>query len=109
MNLNFSQMITVRCPDPAKLIELVEKWDINHASSDIVGYMGTRVLADREDTDRYVCIVEFGVIDPEVSAAEEAARNNDRPETQAWAARLRELVSGDPEYHEYDELYRTDF
>lgn len=44
-----------------------------------------------------------------VSAADEAMRNNERPETQATAARLRELVQGDPEYHHYDELYRTDF
>ena len=41
--------------------------------------------------------------------ADEATRNNERPETQAWAARLRELVDGEPEYRHYDELYRTDF
>jgi hypothetical protein len=108
MNLNFSQMITVQCPDPSKLIELIEKWDINHANTDILGYMGTRVLADREHTDRYVCIVEFGVIDPDVSAAEEAARNNDRPETKAMVAAVTEIIDGVPEYHDFDEIYRTD-
>jgi hypothetical protein len=108
MNLNFSQMITVRCPDPSKLIELIEKWDLNHASTDIVGYMGTRLLADRECADRYVCIVEFGVIDPSVSAAEEAARNNDRPETRAMMAAVSEIIEGTPEYHDFDEIYRTD-
>ncbi len=54
-------------------------------------------------------IADFGVVDPDVSAADEAARNNERPETQATAARMRELVDGEPEYHHYDELYRTDF
>jgi hypothetical protein len=108
MNLNFSQMITVDCPDPSKLLELVEKWDINHANTDIVGYMGTRVLADRERAGRYVCIVEFGVIDPAVSAAEEAARNNDRPETKAMLAAVNEIIDGPPMYHDYDEIYRTD-
>jgi hypothetical protein len=108
MNLNFSQMITVHCPDPSKLIELIEKWDINQANSDIMGYMGTRLLADREHVGRYICIVEFGAIDPAVSAAEEAARNNERPETKAMAAAVTEIIEGEPEYHNFDEVYRTD-
>jgi hypothetical protein len=55
-----------------------------------------------------VISADFGVIDPEVSAADEALRNNERPETQAGAARLRELIEGEIEYREYDEIYRTD-
>jgi hypothetical protein len=55
-----------------------------------------------------VIIADFGVIDPDVPAADEASRNNDRPETQAWAARLLAVIDGEPEYHHYDELYRTD-
>jgi hypothetical protein len=51
----------------------------------------------------------FGVVDPDVSAADEATRNDERPETQAWAARLRALVEGEPRHHNYDEIYRTDF
>jgi hypothetical protein len=108
MNCNFSQMITVQCPDLPKLIELIEHWDVHQASSDIMGYMGSRVLADRENAGRYVCIVEFGVVDPEVSAAEEAARNNARPETQAMLAAVTEIIHGVPEYHDFDEVYRTD-
>ena len=42
------------------------------------------------------------------SPAEEAARNNARPETREWAARLLELINGEPEYHHYDDIYRTD-
>ncbi len=53
-------------------------------------------------------IADFGVIDPDVSAADEAARNNERPETQAFAASLLEVVDGEPDYRHYDELYRTD-
>ena len=53
-----------------------------------MGYMGTRLLADRESPVEYLIIADFGVVDPDVSAADEAARNNERPETQAWAARL---------------------
>jgi hypothetical protein len=109
VNRNFCQAISVRCDDPAPVIELLEQWDLDQASTDIMGYMGVRLLADREEPGRYLIIADFGVVDPDVSAADEAKRNNDRPETQAWAARLRELVNGEPEYHHYDELHRTDF
>lgn len=63
----------------------------------------------RENPGLYQIIADFGVVDPTVSAADEAQRNNDRPETKAWAAQLRKLVTGEPEYHHFDELYRTDF
>ena len=109
MNPNFSQTITVRCDDPARIIDMLAQWDLDQATGDIMGYMGIRLLADRDHPGRYVIIADFGVIDPDVSAADEAARNNQRPETQAFAARLREVVDGEPEYRHYDELYRTDF
>ena len=108
MNRNFSQMITLHCSDLPKLIELIEQWDMKQATSDIMGYMGSRVLADREHVGRYVVIAEFGVVDPEVSAAEEAARNNERPETKAMAAAVALIIDGTPEYHDFDEVYRTD-
>jgi len=108
VNRNFSQMITVHCGDPARIVELLAEWDLLQAMGDIMGYMGTRVLADRHEMGRYVIIADFGVIDPDVSAADEAMRNNSRPETQAFAARMREVLDGDPEYHHFDEIYRTD-
>ena len=73
-----------------------------------MGYMGTRILADREKPGQYVIIADFGVVDPDVSAADEAARNNARPETEAWALRFRQLIDSEPEYHHFDEIYRTD-
>ena len=109
MNVNFSQSIAVRCDDPASIIALLEQWDVDQSSTDIMGYMGTRLLADREHPGRYLIFADFGVVDPDVPAADEASRNNERPETQAWAAHLLEVVDGEPEYHHYDELYRTDF
>jgi hypothetical protein len=109
VSTNFTQTIAVRCDDPAPIIELLQQWDLDQASADIMGYMGIRLLADRETPGQYLIIADFGVVDPDVSAADEARRNNERPETQATAARLRELVSDEPAYHDYDELYRTDF
>jgi hypothetical protein len=107
VNVNFTQTISVRCTDPQPLIDLMARWDHEQANADVMGYMGTHLLADRDDPGHYLLVAEFGVIDPDVSAADEALRNNDRPETKAWAERLLELVEGEPEYHHYDELYRT--
>ena len=109
MNVNFSQMISVRCDDPSILIDMLQQWDVQQAASDLMGYMGTRLLADRERPGQYVLIADFGVIDPDVSAADEAERNNERAETKAWAARLLDVVKGEPEYRHFDELYRTDY
>ncbi|MCA1830281.1 MAG: hypothetical protein ABR552_01615 [Actinomycetota bacterium] len=44
------------------------------------------ILADRDNPGRYVISVAF-------SSYEEAAKNNDRPETQEFAARMQELCS----------------
>jgi hypothetical protein len=108
VNTNFTQTITIRCDDPQPVIDHLASWDAAQATADIMGYMGTRLLADRAHLGQYVIIAQFGVVDPDVPAADEALRNNRRPETQAWAARLLELIHGEPEYHHYDELYRTD-
>ena len=108
MNLNFSQSITFRCDDPQQIIDLLTEWDRNQDESDIMGYMGTRILADRERPGEYVLIADFGIVDPDVPAADEAARNNDRPETQAWSDAFRKAIIGEPEYHHFDEIYRTD-
>ena len=107
MHRNFTQTMTVRTDDPDALIELARQWDVNQAAADIMGYMGTRILADRDEPGVYVIEADFGVIDPEVSALEEAERNNDRAETQQWAEYLQALAEGPPVYRHYDELYRT--
>ncbi|MGZ4754231.1 MAG: hypothetical protein ACXWA9_04970 [Acidimicrobiia bacterium] len=107
MNVNFTQTISVRCSDPQALVALLAEWDEEQAVADVMGYMGTHVLADRERLGYYLIVAEFGVLDPNVPAADEALRNNARPETKAFAAKLVELIEGEPEYHHYDELYRT--
>jgi hypothetical protein len=108
VNPNFSQTIRFRCDKPEILLEMMAQWDIEQATADIMGYMGARLLADRDNPGVYMIVADFGVVDPDVCSADEAARNNERPETQMWAARLRELIGGEPEFHDYDELYRTD-
>ena len=66
------------------------------------------MLEDRQHAGRYTIMADFGVIDPDVPAADEAARNNDRAETRAMNAAVTEILDGAPEYHDFDEVYRTD-
>ena len=105
--MNFTQTVAFRCHDAQKLIELAAQWDENQAASDIMGYIGNRVLADRDDPGRYVMVADFGVVDPDVPAVDESLRNNDRPETREWAQKLLDIIDGEPEYRHYDEIYRT--
>jgi hypothetical protein len=107
VNVNFTQTISIHCTDPDKLVELSEAWDREQAKEDVMGYMGSHVLRDRENPGHYLIVAEFGVVDPDVSAAEEAQRNNEREQTQLWARMLGEIIEGEPEYHHYDEIYRT--
>jgi hypothetical protein len=105
----FAQTITFRSDHPETLLELAREWDALQANQDAMGFMETRILADRDDPGRYVMIADFGVVDPDLSAAQEAFLNNERGQTQEFAERFRAITHGEPEWHHYDELYRTTF
>lgn len=105
--LNFTQIMEVRSEKPEAIVELAAEWDQNQSTMDVMGYIGSFVLADRNDPGRYLIVAEFGVVDPDVSAADEAMKNNDRPETQEWARRLGEVTEGETQFSDYDEIYRT--
>ena len=105
--MNFSQIISVRSDHPDAIVQLIADWDRAQAETDVMGYIGTHILADRDEPGRFLIIAEFAAVEPEVPAAEEAARNNDRPETQTWARNLLEVIEGEPAYGHFDELYRT--
>jgi hypothetical protein len=109
LNQNFSQTISFRCDpeDIKKIMGMMADWDELQADNDIMGYMGTHLLADRDNPGHYVVVAEFGSFDPEISAYDEAMRNNDRPETQEFAAKMREITQGEPVFNNYDEVYRT--
>jgi hypothetical protein len=83
-------------------VQLLANWDREQADTDIMGYVGP-VLAMR--TPATPDHRQFAA-DPDVTGAEEAARNNERPETKAWARNPR-VIEGEPVYHHYDELYRS--
>ena len=85
MKTVFTQTITFRSDHPESLIAVAREWDKLQASQEVMGFMEVRLLADRDDPGRYVLINDFGVVDPDVSAAQEAFLNNERPQTQEFA------------------------
>lgn len=105
--MKFSQAIRVRAADPDQLVELLAEWDRGQAADEVMGYIGTRLLADRDNPGDYMILAEFAEVDGDLTAAEEAERNNQRERTEAWARKLRDLVEGEPEWVHYDEYYRT--
>ena len=105
--MRFAQGIRVRCSDPDGLTQLLAEWDAGQAMTDVMGYIGTRLLADRDEPGRYMVLAEFAEVDGDLTPAEEAERNNQREETERWAQKLRALVDDEPEWIHYDELYRT--
>lgn len=106
--MNFTQTISFHTDNEDEIIRISREWDELQATADVMGYIGSHVLRDRDHPGRYVIVAEFAVVDPNVSAVEEAQKNNDRPITQEWARRLIELAGGaEPEWGNYDEIYRT--
>lgn len=94
--MKFVQTIIVRTRDREGLADLMAAWHATEAGK-APGYLGSRLLADREASDRYQLIIDF-------ASAEEAQLNNDRVETQTWAVRLSEFIDGDPEFGNFDDI-----
>src|SRR5215471_10602934 len=107
MDRNFTQTVTFRSDHPEELVALAQEWDEYQADQDIEGYIGVRLLVDRDDPGCYMMIADFGVIDPEVSAAQEAVIHNELSQTEAFANRFRAFTTGEEEWHHYDEMYST--
>ena len=105
--MRFAQGIRVRCRDSEGLKRLLAEWDEGQASTEVMGYIGTRLLADRDEPYCYLILAEFAEVDGDLTPAAEALRNNQREETERWAEKLRSLVDDEPDWTHYDELYRT--
>ncbi len=105
--MKFEQSIVFECGDPDALIDLMIEWDEGQATSDVMGYIGTRLLANRDHPGRYMILAEFAEVDGDLTPAEEAERNNQREATELWVTKLRALADAEPEWIHFDELYRT--
>ena len=97
--MSFTQTIEVTAADEQALSDHMAAW---HGEQHGIapGYVGARILADEAAPGRYLIAVDF-------SSAEEAARNNDRPETAAWASKLDELTTGAPTFRNFRTVCST--
>ena len=59
------------------------------------GFRGSRILKDRDRENAYMVVAEF-------DSHELAMENSRRPETDALAKKMAELVDGPPAYGNYD-------
>ena len=103
----FTQGIKFKCSDPDALVELFKQYDADRASADVAGFIGGRLLADRDVPGQYLMMAEFAEVDGDLTAVQEAERNNERNEAEGWFVKLLEAIDGEPEWSHYDELYRT--
>ncbi len=94
--MKFIQHIVVWTDDPDGLRSLLDDWNEDGAA-DAPGYLGGSLLAFRDKPGRYVIVAEF-------DSWENAQVNSDRPDTKAWAAKLREVISKEPKYENLDVL-----
>ncbi len=91
--MGFVQTIEIRTDHVARVRDHLAQWDAEQKGI-APGYQRARLLADEDEDGRYLIVVDF-------SSKEEAGANNERPETAAWAAKLRELVGGEPAFTNY--------
>ena len=61
------------------------------------GFRSTMILKDRDHENAYMVVAEF-------DSYELAMENSNRPETDAFARKMSELVDGPPTYGNYDVL-----
>jgi len=97
--MRFTQTMTVRATDGQALGDLMAAWNEAEAGK-APGYLGSRLLADRDDPGRFLIVVDF-------SSFAEAELNNDRAETATWAEKLIELVDGDVSWGNYDAVQQV--
>jgi quinol monooxygenase YgiN len=89
----FIQTITVTTSHERELVHHLAEW--HSAQCGVApGYRGARLLSDRDRPDRFVIEATFG-------SEEEAALNNDRPETVEWSSALRGLATSEPRFADH--------
>lgn len=92
--MKFSQHIVVNAVDEDALLNLVREDSANLPP----GLIALRLLRFRDQPGRYAVQADF-------DSRDSAEKSNERPETQAWAKRLREMIEGDPKYENLDVVF----
>jgi hypothetical protein len=105
--MRFAQGIRIKCADEGALVRLLKEYDTNQASMDVMGFIGARLLADKDSPGEYMILAEFAEVSGDLTAEQEARLNDKRNETEGWYAKLRELIGDEPEWFHFDEIYWT--
>ena len=92
--MKFIQTIAFTSTQEDALRALGENWD-NQNQGDAPGYLGSKILKDRDRENAYMVIAEF-------ESYEQAMENSARPETDAMAKQMAALVEGAPTFTNYD-------
>src|SRR5207253_11287098 len=93
-SMAFIQAISFNTSRIEEIKALGQEFDRDQAPS-APGFRGTRILKDRDRANAYMVIAEF-------DSYELAMENSARPETDAFARKMGELVEGDVAYGNYD-------
>lgn len=92
--MKFRQHIVVDAVDEDALLNLIRE----DSDSLPPGLIGLRLLRFRDKQGRYAIQADF-------DSRDSAEKSDQRPETQTWAKRLREMIEGEPEYQNLDVVY----
>lgn len=98
--MRFTQHVVVWTDDADALRALFDDWNESDAAA-APGFLGGRLLAFRDKPGRYVVQADF-------ESWELAQQNSDRPETNAWAQKLRTIITEEPKYEDLDVLAEFD-
>ena len=90
--MKFTQHIIVHAADEAALRDLVQE-----DTDPPPGLLGLRLHRFRDNPGKYMIQADFDSWDS-------AQTSNERPDTQAWAARLLEVIDGAPKFEDLDVL-----
>ena len=91
--MKFIQTISYTTTRIDEIQALSEDYDRDRPSAP--GFLGARVLKDRDHENAYMVVAEF-------ESYEQAMENSARPETDAFAKKMAELVDGPPTFGNYD-------
>jgi quinol monooxygenase YgiN len=93
--MKFLQTISYTTSRPDEIKALSDQFE--QETPDAPGFLGVKVLKDRDRDNAYTLIAEF-------DSYERAMENSARPETDAMARKMAELCDGPPEFRNYDVL-----
>ena len=88
---------TTRMEEMQSLMEVFGNVERQHGGA-VPGFLGSRVVKDRDRENAYMVIAEF-------ESYELAMQNSARPETDAFAKEMAALSDGPPTFGNYDVVY----